>query len=159
MKVRTFTAVIHREDDLYVATCPELGTVSQGTTIEGALANLKEATELYLEEFPCPTWVGPCCGYGARPGGVKKIGSLPEAANGLSLRLQTDVANVVRPASRPNSAYAQLYSSPSSSTWSYLEMTSWRRASPADRTNHRNGGHDDEPGDQGIFQDFTAAFI
>jgi predicted RNase H-like HicB family nuclease len=54
MKVRTFTAVIHREDDLYVATCPELGTVSQGATIEAALANLKEATELYLEEFPPP---------------------------------------------------------------------------------------------------------
>ena len=52
MKVRTFAAVIHREDDLYVATCPELGTVSQGSTIENALANLKEATELYLEEFP-----------------------------------------------------------------------------------------------------------
>jgi predicted RNase H-like HicB family nuclease len=28
--------------------------VSQGTTIEDALANLKEATELYLEEFPLP---------------------------------------------------------------------------------------------------------
>lgn len=54
MKVQTFTAVIHREDDLYVATCPELGTVSQGATIEDALANLKEATELYLEEFPLP---------------------------------------------------------------------------------------------------------
>ena len=54
MNVRTFTAVIHREDDLYVATCPELGTVSQGATIEDALANLKEATELYLEEFPPP---------------------------------------------------------------------------------------------------------
>jgi len=52
MKVHTFTAVIHREDDLYGATCPEVGTVSQGTTIEEALANLKEATELYLEEFP-----------------------------------------------------------------------------------------------------------
>jgi predicted RNase H-like HicB family nuclease len=54
MKVQTFTAVIHREDDLHVATCPELGTVSQGTTIENALANLKEATELYLEVFPLP---------------------------------------------------------------------------------------------------------
>jgi predicted RNase H-like HicB family nuclease len=54
MKVHTFTAVIHREEDLYVATCPELGTVSQGTSIENALANLKEATELYLEEFPLP---------------------------------------------------------------------------------------------------------
>jgi len=31
---------------------PEVGTVSQGSTIEDALANLKEATEIYLEEFP-----------------------------------------------------------------------------------------------------------
>jgi predicted RNase H-like HicB family nuclease len=51
---RTFSAVLHREDDLYVAECPEVGTVSQGPTIEEALANLKEATELYLEEFPIP---------------------------------------------------------------------------------------------------------
>lgn len=39
-------------EDQYVADCPELGTVSQGSTIEEALANLKEATELYLEESP-----------------------------------------------------------------------------------------------------------
>lgn len=52
MAVRTFTAILHKEDDLYVAECPEVGTVSQGPTIEEALANLKEATELYLEEFP-----------------------------------------------------------------------------------------------------------
>ena len=50
----TLTAVLHREEDLYVAECPELGTVSQGYTIEEAIANLKEATELYLEEFPSP---------------------------------------------------------------------------------------------------------
>ena len=49
---QTFTAVLHREGVLYVAECPEVGTVSQGKTIEDALANLKEATELYLEEFP-----------------------------------------------------------------------------------------------------------
>jgi predicted RNase H-like HicB family nuclease len=48
----TLTAVIHREDDLYVAECPEAGTISQGDTIEDAIINLKEATELYLEEFP-----------------------------------------------------------------------------------------------------------
>ena len=52
MIVRTFTAVLHKEGDLYVAECPEVGTVSQGHTIEEAVANLKEATELYLEEFP-----------------------------------------------------------------------------------------------------------
>lgn len=52
MVTRTFTAVLHKEDDLYVAECPEVGTVSQGYTIDEAIANLKEATELYLEEFP-----------------------------------------------------------------------------------------------------------
>ncbi len=52
MAIKTFTAVIHKEEDLYVADCPEVGTVSQGHTIEEAIANLKEATELYLEEFP-----------------------------------------------------------------------------------------------------------
>jgi len=54
MAIRTFTAVLHNEEDLYVAECPEVGTVSQGYTIEEAIANLKEATELYLEEFPMP---------------------------------------------------------------------------------------------------------
>ena len=46
------TAIIHKEEDMYIAECPEVGTVSQGRTIEEAIANLKEATELYLEEFP-----------------------------------------------------------------------------------------------------------
>ena len=50
--MNTFTAIIHQEDDLYVAECPEVGTASQGTTIAEAISNLKEATELYLEEFP-----------------------------------------------------------------------------------------------------------
>ena len=54
MTTKTFTAVVHQEDDLYVADCPEVGTVSQGKTIEEAITNLKEATELYLEEFPLP---------------------------------------------------------------------------------------------------------
>ena len=58
MAVRTFTAIIHREERLYVAECPEVGTVSQGETLEEAIANLREATELYLEEFPVPD-VGP----------------------------------------------------------------------------------------------------
>ena len=47
-----FTAIVYKEDDLYVAECPQVGTVSQGETIEEAIVNLKEATELYLEEFP-----------------------------------------------------------------------------------------------------------
>lgn len=49
---QTFTAILHQEDNLYVAECSETGTASQGDTIETALANLQEATELYLEEFP-----------------------------------------------------------------------------------------------------------
>jgi predicted RNase H-like HicB family nuclease len=52
MTSRTFTAVLYKEDDLYVAECPEVGTVSQGYTVDEAISNLREATELYLEEFP-----------------------------------------------------------------------------------------------------------
>lgn len=52
METKVFTAIIHKEEDIFVAECPEIGTVSQGFTIEEALSNLKEATELYLEEFP-----------------------------------------------------------------------------------------------------------
>ena len=51
MKIVVLTAVLHKEDDLYVAECPEVGTFSQGSSVEEAVANLKEATELYLEEF------------------------------------------------------------------------------------------------------------
>lgn len=46
------TAILYREDEVYVAECPEVGTASQGDTIEEALSNLREATTLYLEEFP-----------------------------------------------------------------------------------------------------------
>ena len=52
IRMLTLTAVIHRDEDMYVAECPEVGTASQGKTIEEAAKNLKEATELYLEEFP-----------------------------------------------------------------------------------------------------------
>lgn len=46
---KRLTAVIHREDDMYVALCPELDVVSQGETIEVARDNLREAVELFLE--------------------------------------------------------------------------------------------------------------
>lgn len=49
--MKTFTAIINKEENLYVAECPEIGTASQGETVEEAISNLKEATELYLEEF------------------------------------------------------------------------------------------------------------
>jgi len=48
----SFTAIIQKEEDMYVARCAEVGTVSQGKTKAEALKNLKEATELYIEEFP-----------------------------------------------------------------------------------------------------------
>lgn len=47
-----YTAVIHEEDGWFVAQCPETGSTSQGKTIKKAIANLKDATALYLEEFP-----------------------------------------------------------------------------------------------------------
>ncbi len=53
-KTYRLTAILYWEEDVYVAECPEVGTASQGETIEEALANLKEAAELYLEEFPLP---------------------------------------------------------------------------------------------------------
>ena len=43
------TAEISREEDMYVALCPELDVVSQGNTVAVAKANLQEAVELYLE--------------------------------------------------------------------------------------------------------------
>ncbi len=46
------------EEGGFVAFNPETGSASQGETVEEALANLREAVELYLEEFPLRT-VGP----------------------------------------------------------------------------------------------------
>jgi predicted RNase H-like HicB family nuclease len=48
------TAIIYPDSDTdwLVAECPEIGTASQGHTEEEALANLREATDLYLEAFP-----------------------------------------------------------------------------------------------------------
>lgn len=49
----TLTAVLTpAPEGGYVAYNPETGTTTQGETADEALANLKEATELYLEEFP-----------------------------------------------------------------------------------------------------------
>lgn len=46
---RTFTAVIEREGDGYVALCPELDVASQGISVAEARANLQEAVELFFE--------------------------------------------------------------------------------------------------------------
>jgi len=51
MKTHHFTVILYKEEDMYIAECPEVGTVDQGATIEEAIAGLREATKLYLEEF------------------------------------------------------------------------------------------------------------
>ncbi|GET39464.1 type II toxin-antitoxin system HicB family antitoxin [Microseira wollei] len=47
--IRQFTAIIERENDGYVALCPELDIASQGDTVEQARSNLIEALELFFE--------------------------------------------------------------------------------------------------------------
>lgn len=49
MTKRSFTAILEREGDQYVALCPELDVASQGPSVEEAVANLREAVELFLE--------------------------------------------------------------------------------------------------------------
>lgn len=49
----TLTAVLNRSDDGgFVAFNSETGTTTQGESVPDAVSNLREATELYLEEFP-----------------------------------------------------------------------------------------------------------
>lgn len=58
------------EEGGFVALNPETGTTTQGETIEEAVANLREATAVYLEEFPQVTRGHP----------VVTVFSLPEHA-------------------------------------------------------------------------------
>jgi len=53
MTSERYTAILEKEGDMYVAICPELDVASQGSTIEEAKANLKEAVELFLECANC----------------------------------------------------------------------------------------------------------
>ena len=46
---RQLTAIIEREDDVFVALCPELDIASQGETVEAARQSLIEALELFFE--------------------------------------------------------------------------------------------------------------
>ena len=51
--VRKASVVIEKDANGFYAWCPELkGCESQGTTLEEAIANIKEAIELYLETLP-----------------------------------------------------------------------------------------------------------
>jgi predicted RNase H-like HicB family nuclease len=53
--VELTAVLIQAEEGGFVALNRETGTTTQGETIEEAVANLKEATTLYLSEFPMPT--------------------------------------------------------------------------------------------------------
>jgi len=50
MKYMKFSAIITKEDKIFVALCPELNVVSQGNDENNALENLKEAVSLFLED-------------------------------------------------------------------------------------------------------------
>ncbi len=47
--MQKLTAIVHREENLYVSVCPELDIASQGETVEEARRNLLEAVELFLD--------------------------------------------------------------------------------------------------------------
>lgn len=49
---KQMTAIIEREEDGFVALCPELDIASQGDTVEEARQNLREALELFFETAP-----------------------------------------------------------------------------------------------------------
>ena len=51
-KPTTIKAIIWKEDDMYVIKGAILGITTQSKTIDEAMENLREAIELYLEEFP-----------------------------------------------------------------------------------------------------------
>lgn len=52
MPRRRLTAAVTKEGKWYVARCLEVEVTSQGETLEEALANLREALELYFEDAP-----------------------------------------------------------------------------------------------------------
>ncbi|MGN1327089.1 MAG: type II toxin-antitoxin system HicB family antitoxin [Clostridia bacterium] len=51
MKIK-YNIIVQKEEEWYVAKCIENSVASQGKTIDEALANLREALELYNEKEP-----------------------------------------------------------------------------------------------------------
>lgn len=47
-----FQTIFWKEDDMYVIKKVTAGVTTQGRTIDEALANIKEAVHIYLEEMP-----------------------------------------------------------------------------------------------------------
>jgi predicted RNase H-like HicB family nuclease len=58
LQVRLTAAITH-EAPWYVARCLEVEVASQGESVEEALANLREALELYFEDEPLPEGAEP----------------------------------------------------------------------------------------------------
>lgn len=54
-----FTAAVTHEGPWQVARCLEVEVASQGETVEEALANLREALELYFEDEVLPESIEP----------------------------------------------------------------------------------------------------
>ena len=52
MTSRTLTAIVEPDGDWYVAYCPEVDIASQGKSQDDAVANLREALELFFETAP-----------------------------------------------------------------------------------------------------------
>ena len=48
------TAAVQQEGNGFVAQCLEVDVASQGATLDEAVANLREALELYFEDTPLP---------------------------------------------------------------------------------------------------------
>ena len=53
---RLFTISIQKDDAWYIAKCLENSVASQGQTMDEAIANLREALELYYEDEALPTF-------------------------------------------------------------------------------------------------------
>jgi predicted RNase H-like HicB family nuclease len=49
MKTRMFAAIVQKDEGDWTALCPDVDVASQGKTIEHAMANLREAVELFFE--------------------------------------------------------------------------------------------------------------
>ena len=49
MNTLNLMAILEKEGNGFASLCPEVDVASQGRTVEEALANLKEAVELFLE--------------------------------------------------------------------------------------------------------------
>ena len=52
MNSTRFNVIVQKDDTWYVAKCIDNSVASQGKSVEEALANLKEALELYYEDEP-----------------------------------------------------------------------------------------------------------